>query len=204
MARPPWPAVGPARRAIGKLLLAILGWRREGAPPDLPQAVFIAAPHTSYWDMPLMLAVSWSLGIRPTWFGKDTVFRFPLGTFMRALGGVPVDRDNRRDRVQFAVTCFERGEPLYLVISPPGTRRKTDHWRSGFYQIARLANVPVCCAFLDFSRKVGGIGPTLDLSGDVKRDMEPIRAFYDPIQPKHPENRSTIRLKAEEGGESLP
>ena len=198
---PSWPAIDPVRRLIGRLFLKFFGWGLEGGPPSIPKAVFVAAPHTSNWDLPLMLAVAWSLGLAPAWFGKHTVFRFPFGIFFRWLGGIPIDRRTQNDRVAAAVEQFAESEQLFLVISPPGTRRKTDRWKSGFYQVARLAQVHVCCSFLDFERKVGGIGPAFRVSDDVRADMDQLRAFYGPIAPKHPELKSEIRLDMEEGVE---
>lgn len=144
-----------------------------------------------------MLAVAWSLGLAPSWFGKHTIFRGPFGFFFRALGGIPIEREHRRDVVRAATLLFEREPCLYLVISPPGTRKRTEHWKSGFYHIARSARVPLSCSFLDYERRVGGIGPSIETTGDVKQDMDALRRFYGPIVPKHPAQKSEIRLERE-------
>lgn len=145
-----------------------------------------------------MLAVAWSLGLAPSWLGKHTIFRFPFGGFFRALGGIPVDRRFRRDVVGAAVELMKERERLYLVISPPGTRARTDHWKSGFYHIAQRAGVPLCCSYLDYARRAGGIGPTLIISGDPRRDMDALRAFYGAVTPKYPALKSDIRLELED------
>lgn len=193
----PWPAAGRIRQWIGRSWLWVFGWRTEGQPPPVGRAVFIAAPHTSNWDLPFMLAVAWSLGLAPSWFGKHTIFRPPFGLFFRSLGGIPIDRRFRRDVVRAAVELFAEEERLFLVISPPGTRGRTDHWKSGFRHIAESAQVPLSCSFLDYARRVGGIGPTVIVSDDVRRDMDTLRAFYGPIEPKHPAQKSEIRLESE-------
>jgi 1-acyl-sn-glycerol-3-phosphate acyltransferase len=185
-------------RGVGRLYLRISGWRVEGRFPDAAKTVVIAAPHTSNWDMPLMLAIAWVLDVRPAWLGKQELFRRPFGWFMRRLGGVPVDRTVRQNTVQQAVDRFDAVERLHLVIPPSGTRSRSTHWRSGFYHIARGAGVPIVCAFLDYRRKVGGIGPVLRASGDVAADMAHIRGFYVGITSKYPEMTTPVRLVEED------
>jgi 1-acyl-sn-glycerol-3-phosphate acyltransferase len=190
--------VGRFARGLGALYLRVSGWRVEGRFPDATRAVIIAAPHTSNWDLPLMLAVAWVLGIRPAWLGKRELFRWPFGRFMRRLGGLPVDRRGRQNLVQQAVARFDAADRLHLVIPPSGTRSRATHWKSGFYHIARGARVPVVCAFLDYRRKVGGIGPVLAASGHVGADMARIRAFYAGIHGRFPASTTPVRLLEED------
>ena len=185
-------------RGVGRLYLRFSGWRVEGRFPDDAKTVVIAAPHTSNWDMPLMLAIAWVLDVRPAWLGKRELFRRPFGWLMRRLGGVPVDRAVRQNVVQQAVDRFAAVERLHLVIPPSGTRSRATHWRSGFYHIARGAGVPIVCAFLDYRRKVGGIGPVLRASGDIAGDMTRIRGFYVGIAGKFPELTTPVRLLEED------
>ncbi len=194
-----WPTVGPIHYWIGRTFLWVFGWKTEGGPPPYAHAVFVAAPHTTNWDLPFMLAVAWSMRLAPTWFGKEAIFRFPFGSLSRFLGGIPIDRTKRHDYVRMAVDRIESEDRLYLVVSPPGTRKRTDSWKSGFYNIAKEAKIPICCGFLDFRRKVGGIGPTIIVSGDVKHDMKQLRAFYQEITPLYPDRKSEIRLAIEDG-----
>jgi 1-acyl-sn-glycerol-3-phosphate acyltransferase len=170
----------------------------EGRFPDVAKAVVIAAPHTSNWDMPLMLAIAWVLGVRPAWLGKRELFRWPFGWLMRSLGGVPVDRAVSQNLVQQAVDQFGAVERLHLVIPPSGTRSRAKHWRSGFHHIAHGAGVPIVCAFLDYRRKIGGIGPVLHASADVASDMDRLRAFYADITPKFPASATPVRLREED------
>lgn len=144
-----------------------------------------------------MLGVAWSMGLQPSWFGKHTLFGFPFGPFFRFLGGVPIDRRAPRNYVERSIDGIRRQERLYFVVPPSGTRKKTDAWKSGFYYIALGAEVPICCAFLDYRRKVGGIGPTFTPTGDVKADMDKIRAFYSNVTPLYPALKSVIRISAE-------
>jgi len=190
--------VGLVTRGLGGLYLRLSGWRVEGRLPDARKAVVIAAPHTSNWDLPLMLAVAYVLGIRPAWLGKRELFRWPFGWLMRRLGGLPVDRGTRQNLVQQAIDRFDAVDRLLLVIPPSGTRGRATHWKSGFYHIARGARVPIVCGFLDYRRKVGGIGPAFTPSGDLAADMGELRAFYADITGRFPGSTTPVRLLEED------
>jgi 1-acyl-sn-glycerol-3-phosphate acyltransferase len=194
---PAWPTVGPVRRTIGRLFLWLTGWEAVGKLPDHEKSILIAAPHTSYWDAVFMLGCAWTLGVRPTWLTKHTLFRFPFKNFFRFLGASPVDRTARHNAVDAVIDTIKKSDRIFLMIAPAGTRRFTDHWKSGFYHVATGAKVPVVLGFLDFENKRGGVGPCFFLSGDVSADMDRFRAYYAPIQGKHPERKSTIRLLSE-------
>jgi len=189
---------------LSRIYLRITGWDVEGDVPDCRQAVFIAVPHTSNWDMPNMIACAFAFRLKPSWTGKRALFRWPWGWFMRWLGGVPVDRRGNRNTVQLIADLFDRHEQLYLGIAPAGTRSYTEYWKSGFYHIAREASVPIMCAFLDYRRKIGGIGPAILPTGDVKADMDRIREIYQDFQGKYPEIKSGIQLREEPSLEPGP
>lgn len=184
--------------AVGRLYLRLNGWRVEGELPAVAKAIVIAAPHTSNWDLPFMLAVSWVLGVRPSWLGKRELFGRPLGWLMRRLGGLPVDRGVRANVVQQVVRRFAEAERLFLVVPPSGTRSRAEHWKSGFYFMAREARVPIVCGYLDYRRKVGGIGGMLHPTGDVAADMDRIRGFYSGVTAKYPELTTPVRLLEED------
>lgn len=192
------PPAGWFARTLGKIWMGVAGWKVVGQMPDVPRMVIIAVPHTTNWDLPYMLAAGFQLGIRPAWLGKRELFRWPFGWFMRFLGGIPVDRSKRTNLVQQVTERFKEVEYLYLVIPPSGTRSRAPHWKSGFYHIAAAAGVPIVCSFLDYSRRVAGIGPVFHPSGDLAADMDKIRAFYGPIRGKFPEKETPIRLPEEE------
>jgi 1-acyl-sn-glycerol-3-phosphate acyltransferase len=197
---PPPPASRPRglTAMIGRLYLRLCGWRLEGALPRIDKAVVIAAPHTSNWDLPYMLAVSWALGVRPSWLGKREIFRFPFGGVMKWLGGVPVDRSVRANLVEQVAQQFADAQRLFLVVPPSGTRKRATHWKSGFFHMARTAGVPILCAFLDYRRKVGGLGPLIQPTGVAAVDMPAIRAFYDSVTAKYPELNTPVRLLEED------
>jgi 1-acyl-sn-glycerol-3-phosphate acyltransferase len=188
----------PALRWLGRLLLKVAGWRIEGEAPTTPRYVLIAAPHTSNWDLVLMLLCGMAFGIWPSWVGKDTLFRPPFGFLLRALRGIPVDRRSPQNRVEQLAALFGTRERLVLAIPPEGTRSSGERWRSGFYFVARAASVPVCLGYLDYSRKRGGLGPMLVPTGDLGADMDVVRAFYADKRGRFPEKQGPIRLAAED------
>jgi 1-acyl-sn-glycerol-3-phosphate acyltransferase len=199
MSSAPRSKPGHLARIAGRLWLRSFRWRVEGRLPHHTRAVVIAAPHTSNWDLPFMLAVSWVLGVRPAWLGKHDLFRPPFGALMRWLGGIPVDRRAPGGMVAQAAARLRAADHLLLVVPPSGTRSRAPHWKSGFYYIASAAGVPILCTFLDYRRRVGGIGPTVVPSGDVAADMAIIRAFYAPIEGLRPEQATEVRLAEEDG-----
>lgn len=140
--------------------------------------MLIGAPHTSNWDFVLMVMVSWHIGVRFRFLAKQSVFFPPLGSLMRALGGIAVDRSAEHGLVQQLVAMADRGERFLLVITPEGTRGRVEHWKSGFYRLARAAQLPVIMGFIDRTTMTCGVGPHLELTGDTAADMDQIRDFY--------------------------
>lgn len=186
-------------KPIGYAFLRLFGWRIEGhIPGTVPKAVFIASPHTSNWDGVVMVAIAWALRVRLSFLVKKETFLFGFGWLIRFFGGIAVDRSKSTNMVQRAVELFDSTSGMYLAVPPAGTRAKRDHWKSGFYHIARGAKVPVLCGFIDFKRRVGGVGPTVELTGDLKVDMDRFREIYAPIQGKHLERTTTVCLREEE------
>ncbi len=178
------PVVNTVLRALSVTFLKLNGWTVEGSlPPEARKSVFIAAPHTSNWDLPYTLMVAFALRLKIYWMGKASIFRFPFGALMRWLGGVAVDRSKANNLVAAsAQAIMESDGPVQLVVPPEGTRGKTRHWKTGFYFIAQEAKVPIVLAYMDYHRKVSGIGPIFQPTGDVDADMAAIKAFYAPIK----------------------
>jgi 1-acyl-sn-glycerol-3-phosphate acyltransferase len=184
-------------QSISALFLRITGWKAEGGRPAAQRFVLIAAPHTSNWDLAFLLAFAQKYGIRVSWMGKQSLFRGPMGWAMRRLGGIPVRRERTNDLVAQMADVILESDAIALTVPAEGTRGYTPHWKSGFYHIARTAQVPVVLGFLDYERRRGGFGPALLLTGDVRADMDEIRAFYADKRGRFPENVGQIRLKEE-------
>ena len=189
--------MGIVAHLMGRFMLWIFGWRAVGVLPEDKRAVLIAHPHTTNWDMVFMLGVAWTLRIRVNWIGKRSLFRWPYGWLMRAVGGVQVDRSKSNNQVQQIADTINSQEYVLMAVAPSGSRSKREHWKSGFYYIALAAKVPVVCCFLDYADKEGGVGPTVYLTGDLSADMDTFRGFYVTKTGKRPENSTPIRLKNE-------
>lgn len=188
---------GRIAKGIARGFLKLTGWEAEGFRPAQPKFVLIAAPHTTNWDLAYLLAFAVIFDLRITWMGKHVLFRPPLGWVMRAVGGMPVVRSKRGDLVGQLVKEFESRETLALVVPAEGTRSYTSHWKSGFYHIARGANVPIVMSYLDYARRRGGFGAALLPTGDVREDMDEIRDFYEDIIGKFPDRFGRPQLKEE-------
>ncbi len=173
--------------------LRLFGWRAEGSLPG-PKCVLIAAPHTSNWDFPVGLLTLGALGIRGRWVGKHTIFRWPVGWLMRKLGGIPLNREHTRNFVQWVIDEFERRRELVIVLTPEGTRSRTEHWRTGFYFIAVGARVPIVLGYLDYARKRAGVGLVLWPSGDLEADLRTIGDFYADKTGKRPEKTGPVMI----------
>jgi len=172
-------------RRAGRTLLRWIGWRIEGALPNREKLVAIVAPHTSAWDFIVGMVVLLALGLRVSWLGADWVVRFP---FMRAIGGIPVDRSAPHGMVPQVVDRFEDRESFVLALSPEGSRKKVVPWKTGFYRIARGAGVPVFLVSIDHEVKLLRFGPTFEPSGDYDADMEEkIRPRYAEYLDRYPD-----------------
>jgi 1-acyl-sn-glycerol-3-phosphate acyltransferase len=148
--------------------------------------------------MPFMVATAGILRVKINWLGKHTLFKCPYGWFMRLTGGIAVDRRAARGLVSSAADIIGEKDKIHLAVAASGTRGKRDYWKSGFYHIATEAQVPIVCGFLDYGKKECGLGLSIMPTGDIKADMDQIRAFYADKTGKFPEKRSRIRLRAED------
>jgi len=176
-------------------VMKLISWRIEGEIPELRRYVLIGAPHTSNWDFIIAMLFKYSLGMRFNFIGKDSLFRGPMGPVMRRLGGIPVNRRSSNKFVDQIVAAFEQHEDLIIVIAPEGTRSKSPYWRTGFYYIALGAGVPVVMAYLDYTNKVIGFGPTFVPTGDLQADFAHFRSFYADKTGKFPDKQSVIELR---------
>ena len=188
--RGPW---APVRRWLGRTYLRLAGWRIEGAIPKEPKFVVVAAPHTSYWDFPHMIAFCFATSQYVSFLMKTSLFVGPLGAFFRGLGGIPVDRTQAGGLVESVAREFERREELLVLIAPEGTRARRVYWKSGFYRLALRANVPIALSYLDYGRRTVGIGPLFWPDGNG--DEELLVSFYADKRGRHPDQQTPPRLR---------
>lgn len=182
------------KRTIACTYLFLARWKAVGTPPDLDKYLMVAAPHTSNWDFPHLLMVAWALGVEVRFIGKHSIFRWPFGYLFRALGGIPVRRDAPGGIIEQIADTYRRSDRMALALAPEGTRGYADAWKSGFYRIARAADVPVVLAFIDYPTRSGGVGPLIRLTGNQDEDMARIAPFYADKVGKYPEQGSPVRL----------
>jgi 1-acyl-sn-glycerol-3-phosphate acyltransferase len=167
--------------ALARAALRLIGWRVRFAGLPARQGVAIVYPHTSNWDFVVGILAKWSIGIPVTFWGKDTLFRVPLfGAWLRWLGGVPVDRRSASGAVaqmaQALRAARAEGRFMWLALSPEGTRRRTEAWRSGFYHVALQAQVPLALVVFDYRGRSIAVERFLQLSGDAAADLAEIEA----------------------------
>ncbi len=174
------PIVNNILRALSVGYLKLAGWKIQGTlPSGAEKSVLIAAPHTSNWDLPYTLMVAFSLRLTVYWMGKEQIFRFPFRGLMMWLGGIPVQREKSNNLVAASVEAIKAASgPLQLVVPPEGTRSKTRYWKTGFYHIAVGAKVPIVMAYMDYEKKISGLGPVFEPTGNIEADMAQIKAFY--------------------------
>lgn len=186
--------------ALALGLMRLLGWKLVYHGLPARQGVIVVYPHTSNWDFLFGLLAKWSIGIQVSFFGKDSLFRFPLvGHWMRWLGGLAVDRHAPQGIVgQMGAALAQakaQGRFMWLALAPEGTRSYRDAWRSGFYHVTLAAGVPLGLAALDYARREVRLDTFLMLSGDEAADMAQIASVLGRATGKRPALAAPIRLK---------
>ncbi|ARV05604.1 acyltransferase [Polaribacter sp. SA4-10] len=170
------------------ILFTILGWKlTQDFPKDVKKYIVVVAPHTSWIDFPIAILARLSSGIMINFIGKDSLFKGPFGFFFRALGGTPVDRSKSNNLVDAIVEIFNSKEEFRLGLSPEGTRKKVDEWKTGFYYIAKGANVPIVLATLDFENKEIRASRPYYITEDKEADFEVFYSFFKGVKGRNPE-----------------
>lgn len=163
------------------------GWRAVGIVPEPRKFIIIAAPHTSNWDFLYFLGLTQDLAVDAHFMAKDSLFRWPMRRFMLEMGGIPVDRSARHNMVEAMVREFETRDEFMLTIAPEGSRSKSGKWKTGFYQIALAAKVPLVVGLMDYGRTTGGLATTIWPTGDYAADMAKVWEVYKDCTPKNPD-----------------
>ena len=176
---------------IAAYLLKIAGWRTVGHIPDIPQAVVLALPHTSNIDGVYAIPSLFALDLKISIMGKHTLFKVPvLAQLLRWIGIIPIDRGNKGSVLQASIDKFKTGEPLFLGLSPEGTRKYTESWKTGFYYLALGAHVPILPVALDYKTKEVRFLSLVQPTGDIEADLLKIYSQYRGVIPRHPERLS--------------
>lgn len=182
---------------LAEQTLGLMGWEIDNHwDLDIDQCVMIAAPHTSNWDALYARLALKALGVNVRLTIKDSYMKFPFGPFVRAMGGIGIDRSAKQEgqerpsMVQLMSDLFKTHPKLVMLVTPEGTRAKQEQWKTGFYHVAVNAGVPIALAYMDYAKKKTGIGKIVYPSGDYQKDMTKIMAFYAEINAKFPEKFS--------------
>ncbi len=179
-------------RFLAKLLYyKILGWKivdnTNFSKDTVKKAVIIGAPHTSYHDFFIGLYLRKITGVKTNFIGKKELFKWPFAYYFKAIGGRPIDRTSGQNKVQAIAKLFENEDEFRLTLAPEGTRKKVDNWKTGFYYIAKTANVPIIMFTLDFKNKQNKVSEPFYLTDNVEEDLKSIKSFYDGVIGKIPE-----------------
>lgn len=175
-------------QAISKFILRLLGWRLEMPPKPWPEKyIIIVIPHTSNWDFPLGLLVRAAIDEDVRYVGKDSLFKPPFGFIFRWLGGVPVDRSKRNKFVDAVIQEVKERNEIKICIAPEGTRKRVDKLKTGFYYIARGADIPIVLCKFDYGNKLIGIDPPFYPTDDMEADFAHIYSYFDGVEGKNAE-----------------
>jgi len=182
---------------LAEKALKLMGWETDNHwPENLSQCVMIAAPHTSNWDALYARLALKALGVNVRLTIKDSYMKFPLGPFVRAMGGIGIDRrpkqagEPRPSMVQVMTDLFKHHPELVMLVTPEGTRARQEQWKTGFYYVAVNAGVPIALAYMDYEQKKAGVGKIIHPTGNFEEDMAEIMDFYAGIQAKFPKEFS--------------
>jgi 1-acyl-sn-glycerol-3-phosphate acyltransferase len=180
---------------LSKAILKVFGWSAVSEAENRDKYILIGAPHTSNWDFPLTLLAISALGIRFSWVAKSSIFKGPAGYLFRRIGGISVNRNVPSGFLLEMTDSFKSRENFVVAIAPEGTRGFKDHWKSGFYNIARIAEVDIRLGYIDYPSKTVGLGPYLTPSEDINNDFNQLEKFYLDKTGKVVENKSLVRLR---------
>lgn len=171
---------------FGRFFLRLFGWKVVGELPNEKKYIVVVAPHTSNWDFLVGLFARFSVGVKINFLAKSQLFFFPLGLLMRALGGAPVDRSKKDNRVEKVVELFHSQDVFRLAITPEGTRSPVTRWKEGFYHIACKAGLPLAMVALDYASKEVRIREAFWPTGDINKDFPLILDHFRKIKGRYP------------------
>jgi 1-acyl-sn-glycerol-3-phosphate acyltransferase len=174
------------KKKFGTFFLKLFGWKVVGKLPNDKKYILIVAPHTSNWDFLVGLFARFSVGVRINFLAKDQLFFFPLGLFLRTVGGAPVDRSKKDNMVEKVVDLFHSRDEFVLAITPEGTRGPVTRWKEGFYHIACKAQIPLALVALDYASKEVRIQEAFWPSGNLNTDFPQILDYYRTIKGRYP------------------
>ncbi len=168
----------------------IIGWKFIGdfSANTVKKCIVIVVPHTSWHDFYIGLLVRQLAGIKISFLAKKELFKWPLGWYLRKVGGISLDRTPGQNKVEAIAELFEKKDELRLTIAPEGTRKKVKDWKTGFYHIAKAANIPIIMVAFDFGKKQCVVSDPYYPTEDIKKDFEYMYSFFKGVKGKVPKN----------------
>jgi 1-acyl-sn-glycerol-3-phosphate acyltransferase len=182
------PVLRTVLRLIGITLLWAKRWKTSVRLPDEPSFVAVVAPHTSFWDFPILISMALKHRVKANWLGKHTLFRGPFRWFFRWLGGIPVNPAVNGDgRVAGVIRMFRENDSLRIGIAPEAGLSPVTRWRSGFYHIAHGADVPMLLVYADYGKRLAGADTWFTPTGDMAADYAQLGDYFSRITPRYPD-----------------
>lgn len=173
-------------KKLCRFILKIIGWKIVGDLPADKKYIVIVAPHTSNWDLVIGLCARFAVGVKINFLAKHQLFFFPLGILLRALGGTPVDRSKKGNKVERIVALFQQRDVLRLGLAPEGTRSTVRRWKEGFYHIACQAKIPIVMIGMDYPSREIRISGLFWPTGDINKDFSEFLVFFRAIKGRYP------------------
>lgn len=166
----------------------ILGWKIIGnIPPEIKKCVMIVVPHTSWYDFFVGVLARGISGLQMNFVAKKELFNFPFGYYFKWMGGAPLNRGKNENKVEAIAKIFNDKEIFRLAIAPEGTRQKVNEWKTGFYYIAKQANVPIIPIAFDYiKREVRYFEPFFPTE-NKEADFKFLQNIFKDVKGKYPE-----------------
>lgn len=178
-----------------RLIYKLIGWKIIGSLPPLKKFIIIVAPHTSNKDFFICLCARYIVGVKVQFLAKSQLFFFPLGPILKALGGIPVDRSKKENKVEQVVQAFKKEKQLVLALTPEGTRGAVTRWKQGFYHIACQAKIPIIMLGPDYATKEIRIEAPFWPTGDMNQDFPKIIEYFKTIKGCYPKEIPSYSTK---------
>lgn len=160
------------------VLTKVMGWKYIGGPAPEAKAIILGVPHTSMWDFIVSYFFYTGIGGNAKVMIKSSMFFWPLGPILRALGGVPVDRNRATGLVKSMVEQANAADTFHIAMCPEGTRKLVTKWKTGFHYIATQADMAVYLGYFDWKTKTISIGEKFELTNDASADLARIQEIY--------------------------
>lgn len=174
------------------LFFKLLGWKIVGTiDPKVKKCVMIVVPHTSWYDFFLGVFTRGIVQLEMNFVGKKELFVFPFNYYFQWMGGTPLNRQKNENKVDAIASIFEKKDEFRLAIAPEGTRKKVTEWKTGFYYIAKKANVPILPVAFDYGKKEVKLMQLFEPTGDIEADVKVLQSKYAGVVGKFPEKSFT-------------